>query len=324
MRWGDACRARASRYNARMETPARPSARRPLECLVAGEANMDLLVDGGLPLEPGKEKLASHMLLTLGGSSGICAHNMARLGLRTGLVGVIGADSLGRAVEDWLRAAGVDIRALRRHPRISTGITIWHGRGPDRAGLTYLGSIALLSARDIPDSLLARARHLHVGAYFMQKRLHPGAPALFRRARRLHLTTSLDCNFDPEEKWDSGIRRVLPHTDVFFPNEDEAAALTGCASAPEAARALAALCRIVVVKMGAEGAYICSPEGEFHSPALKTRVVDTTGAGDTFAAGFLREFIRGANLRACARSGARAAARCVTALGGTTAFLPRR
>ncbi len=304
-------------------TPSR-TPRRPLECLVAGEANMDLLVEGGLPLEPGKEKLAGDMRLTLGGSSGIAAHNMARLGLRTGFVGVIGQDPLGRAVEDWLRAAGVDISALRRHPRRSTGITIWHGRGPDRAGLTYLGTIELLTAHDIPDALLARARHLHVGAYFMQKRLHPGAPALFRRARRLGLTTSLDCNFDPEEKWDSGIRRVLPHTDVFFPNEDEAARLTGCSSPPEAARALAALCRVVVVKMGAEGAYVCSGEKEFHAAAVKTRVVDTTGAGDSFAAGFLREFIRGADLRACARGGARAAARCVTSIGGTTAFLPRQ
>ncbi len=188
----------------------------------------------------------------------------------------------------------------------------------------YLGTIELLTARDIPDALLARARHLHVGAYFMQKHLHPGAPALFRRARRLGLTTSLDCNFDPEEKWDSGIRRVLPHTDVFFPNEDEAARLTGCSSPPESARALAALCRVVVVKMGAQGAYVCSGEKEFHAAAVNTRVVDTTGAGDSFAAGFLREFIRGADLRACARGGARAAARCVTAIGGTTAFLSPR
>ena len=302
----------------------RPASRRPLECLVAGDVNMDLLVEGGLPLEPGKEKLASDMHLTLGGSSGIAAHNMARLGLRTAFAGVIGNDSLGRAIEEWLRAAGVDLRALRRHPRRRTGITIWHGRGPDRAGLTYTGTIDLLSARDLPDSLLARARHLHVGAYFLQKRLHPGAPALFRRARTLGLTTSLDCNFDPEEKWDSGIRRVLAHTDVFFPNEDEAARLTGCPTPQSAARALAALCRVAVVKMGAEGAWVVSAGEEFHSPAVRTRVVDTTGAGDTFAAGFLLGFIRGATLRACAQSGARAAARSVTAIGGTTAFLPRR
>lgn len=291
-----------------------------LDCVVAGEANIDLLMDGVLQLDPGTERLVNRMDVVLGGSSGITAHNLASLGAKVGFVGVVGNDSFGQIVEQRLRSAGVDLSALRRDPKEKTGITVWLSENGKRAGVTYTGTIAMLRPRDIPEDYLAQARHFHVGHYFLLEKLHPGAAKLFRKAKELGLTTSTDCNYDPTEQWDSGLRDVMRHLDIFFPNDAEAMHITGAKSVPDAARELGKLARIVVVKMGAEGAYVYTNGEEFQVPAVKTKVVDTTGAGDSFNAGFLSKFLQGATLRECARFGAKTAARSVTRVGGTAAF----
>lgn len=298
----------------------RRTERRPLEVIVAGEANADLILTGVPPLELDQEKLARDMHLVLGGSSAITAHNLARLGARTGFVGVVGDDYLGRFVEEKLKVAGVDLSFLRKLRGAKTGLTVWHARNGRRAGVTYLGTIARLRAAHVPSRYLARARHLHVGAYFLLANLQPEAPRLFRRARRLGLTTSLDCNYDPAERWDSGLRDTLAFTDIFFPNEDEARRITGLEDVRAAALELARLARIVALKRGARGVLVAAGKRLLRLPAVPTRVVETTGAGDSFNAGFLTRFVRGAALEECAMAGLRAGARAVTRVGGTTAF----
>jgi sugar/nucleoside kinase (ribokinase family) len=291
-----------------------------LDVIVAGEINVDLIVREAPPLELDKELLAKDMDLILGGSSSITAFNLARLGARVGFVGVVGEDAFGRYCAERLRRAGVDLEHLRWARKAKTGITIWLTQGARRAGVTYPGTIAMLRAADVPSDYLARARHLHVGAYFFQKRLHAGAAALFRRARRLGLTTSLDTNYDPAEQWDSGLREVLKHTDIFFPNEDEALRITRAPDVCEAAHQLGALARIVAVKLGAEGALVATEGRMFKVPAVRVKAVEMTGAGDSFNAGFLSRFVRGASLEECARAGVQAGARAVTRVGGTAAF----
>ena len=155
-----------------------------LDCLVAGDANADLLIDGIAKLEFDKEKLATDMNLVLGGSSSIFAFNLARLGAKVGFVGVVGDDFFGKFVTERLRWAGVDVRAIRRLRHTKTGLTIWCNKGGRRAGITYNGTIAMVQARDV-DRELRSARHLHVGSYFLLDKLHPGAAALFRRAKKL-------------------------------------------------------------------------------------------------------------------------------------------
>jgi sugar/nucleoside kinase (ribokinase family) len=293
---------------------------RSLDCLVAGEANADLLVDGVARLEFEKEKLAKDMNLVLGGSSSIFAFNLSRLGARVGFTGVVGDDFFGSFVEQRLRWAGVDTGALERRAKVKTGLTIWCQNGAARAGITYTGSIALLRARDVTDAMLRKARHLHVGAYFLLENLHPGAARLFQRAKKLGLTTSLDCNYDPTERWDSGIQGVLKFTDIFFPNEVEALRLTRCRDVERAAAELGKLVRVAVVKLGAHGALVCSEGKQFRVRAVKTRVVDTTGAGDSFDAGFLACYFKGGSIEESARAGVAAGARAVSAIGGTAAF----
>jgi sugar/nucleoside kinase (ribokinase family) len=291
-----------------------------LDCIVAGEANVDLLVDGIAQLEFDKEKLAKGCGLTLGGSSAITAFNLSKLGARVGFAGVVGNDLFGRFVEERLASAGIDLTTLRRDRTEKTGITIWCQNGKRRAGMTYLGTIAALRPADVPVSNLRRARHLHVGAYFLLQNFHQGAAKVFQKARRLGMTTSLDCNFDPLEKWDSGIRDVLPFVDVFLPNETEARRLTGASTVKEAAAKLAALGNAVVVKMGARGALVFTRAGSMRVPAVRARVVDATGAGDSFNAGFLASYLRGKTLVESAKNGAATGARSVQCIGGTAAF----
>lgn len=295
-----------------------------LDCLVAGEANIDLMVQSIDVLEPGKEKLAQHLELALGGSSAITAFNLASFGTKVGFVGVVGTDIFGRFVQERLIAGSVDIRFLRQSEREKTGVTVWFDRSGERGGMTYLGTIPLLRPADIPFGQLSGARHLHVGHYFLLSKLHAKAPAVFAKAKRLGLTTSMDCNYDPSEKWDSNIRKVLPHLDVFLPNEQEASRLTGCARAEDAAKELGKLARTVAVKRGEEGVLVFNEGKLFQIPAAKVRAVDTTGAGDSFNAGFLARFLRGAAIRECAEAGIAAAARCVQKVGGTAAFEKRR
>lgn len=294
-----------------------------LDCIVAGDVNLDLLMDGVLELEPGKEKRATRMNLLLGGSSSITAFNLASLGASVGFAGIVGRDAFGDIVASRLASAGIDLSHLRRHPSEQTGLTIWHSLRQQRAGVTYPGTIALLHARDLPLSYLQTARHLHVGCFYFLLGLQKDLPKLFQNAKRLGLTTSLDCNHDPAETWDSGIRDVLRWTDIFFPNRQEALAISGTKSEMQAARVLGALTGTVAIKLGGRGAYIYRGGKGFHVPSKKVKVVDTTGAGDSFNAGFLARFLKGGTLRQRALAGIAAGARCVQQVGGTTAFEKR-
>jgi len=297
------------------------AAEKSIDCIVAGEANVDLILQDVPPLEWNKEKTFGGFELILGGSSAITAFNLAKLGMRISFVGVIGCDALGDFVQARLASASVNLSHLKRAQRERTGITVWHSDWKKRrAGLTYLGAISQLQAADVSRELLARARHLHVGHYFLLEKFHKQAARLFRTAKELGLTTSLDCNYDPGEKWDSGICDVLRSTDIFLPNEAEARRLTGSRSAAAAARVLGGMARIVVIKRGVQGALVYSEGKTTRKPAKKVHAVDTTGAGDSFNAGYLARFLSGGTVDQCASAGIAAAARCVMRVGGTAAF----
>jgi len=291
-----------------------------LDCLVAGDANLDLLLNGTVHLEPGTEKIASSMRLTLGGSSSITAHNLARLGAKTALATVIGKDSFGTQVLQELKAGGVDTRWIRMNPRLQTGLTVWHSENQLRAGITYPGSINAISLMDIPIKALQSARHFHVGAYFLLRGLHSKAETLFCRAKSAGCTTSLDCNYDPAGTWDSGLLDALPYIDVFLPNEAELCSIARVDDVERAAKKLASKVSLIVVKCGARGVLVCHEGNVQRYKASRARAIDSTGAGDSFNAGFLANFSKGVAFDACIRAGMAAARRSLTAVGGTDAF----
>jgi sugar/nucleoside kinase (ribokinase family) len=271
---------------------------RELDLLVIGELNPDLVVrdKDPRPVFGDVEKLVEHASLEIGSSSAICACGAARLGLRTAILGVIGDDSLGRQLLEALSARGVDVSGCITDPAQATGLSVVLTRELDRAILTFPGAIGGLRAEDVPRALLERARHLHAGSYFLLERARPGLPALFDDARRLGVTTSLDCNWDPEEKWDGGLLDLLGATDVFFCNAQEAARITRRSDAHSAAEELARRTRVAVVKTGPRGALAATGADVIKVAAPKVHTVDTIGAGDSFDAGFLSRWIAGKSL----------------------------
>jgi sugar/nucleoside kinase (ribokinase family) len=171
----------------------------------------------------------------------------------------------------------------------------------------------------VTDTAMSGLGHLHVSSFFFQEGLRPGVPELFARARRLGLTTSLDTGFDPSERWDGGLRKALAETDLFFPNEVELEALTGCKDPRSGLRALGGGRALVVAKLGERGAMTLDGGSVLEVPAYRVEPVDTTGAGDSFNAGFLHLWLQGAALADCLRLGAACGALSTRALGGTAA-----
>ncbi len=285
--------------------------------LVAGELNVDLILQGYQTFPtPGKEVLVDDLTLTLGSASAICARGLARLGNSVTFLGKVGPDAWGDFCIQALKAAGIDISRIICDPRLKTGITVSISSPSDRALVTYLGAIVELSGEDLPDSLLREFTHLHVSSYFLQEKLRPSVKQVFSRAHQLGLTTSLDPGYDPSETWGGDLRETLLETDVFFPNEVEASALTGRSEPEEALRGLQNGRTLVVLKLGREGCMAFDKNSIVRVPAFPVKPVDTTGAGDSFNAGFLHAWQRKLPLLGCLRYGAASGALSTLGLGG--------
>jgi sugar/nucleoside kinase (ribokinase family) len=289
---------------------------------IAGELNLDLILYG-LPdeLPPERELLADRMMLTLGSSSAIVAHNLSALGSRVGFQSLLGDDSLGQIALDRLREGGVDVSRVRRvHGSTTTGLTVILQRPGSRNILTYAGTIAEFSIQDIDFDSLLDSRHFHMSSLYLHRALLPDMPELFRRVKEAGLSLSLDTNDDPQDHWEGGLKELLKYVDVFLPNAREATRITGTTDTEAAVKRLAEMVPLVVAKLGTKGALAQRGAERFASPALQITAVDPVGAGDSFDAGFLHEYLRGSDLTTCLASGNRAGALSVTRPGGTEAF----
>jgi sugar/nucleoside kinase (ribokinase family) len=288
--------------------------------LVAGEINVDLILHGAHAVPtPGKEVLVDGLLMTIGSASAICAMGLARLGTPVAFLGKVGADPWGDHCLDALRGAGIDVSRVVRDPGLQTGVTVSITSPRDRALVSYLGAIRALRADDVPDAALRGFDHLHVSSYYLQEGLRPGCRDLFARAHAAGLTTSLDPGFDPSERWGPDIVETLAHVDLFFPNEVELRGIAGTDDVPEALRRLRNGRTRIVAKLGALGCMTLEAGGLRALPAYRVDPVDTTGAGDSFDAGFLHAWLFGLGLDDCLRWGAACGSLSTRALGGTGA-----
>ena len=292
---------------------------------IAGELNLDLILYGlpdELPAE--RELLADAMSLTLGGSSSIVAHNLAALGSKVGFISRIGEDELGELALARLAESGVNVEKVRRSKDgLSTGITIILQRAKWRNMVTYSGTIAALKFEDLDLGYLADSRHFHLSSYYLQLGLLPNIAELFKYLKLAGLTVSLDTNDDPENQWGHGLWQALEYVDVFFPNESEAKRITKANTMEEALAKLSKIVPVVAIKLGAQGSIAQRGSERVAAAGLKVDLVDAVGAGDSFDAGFLHQFVRGADLGACLKSGNAAGALSTTRTGGTEAFRDR-
>jgi sugar/nucleoside kinase (ribokinase family) len=286
--------------------------------LIAGELNVDLVLHNASSFPvPGRETLAANCSLTLGSASAICAAGLAKLGHRVAFIGKAGLDSWGDLCLSGLAGMGVDCTLVQRDASLQTGITVSITSPEDRAMITYLGAIAALQEGDVTHANLLGHAHLHVSSFYLQRALRPGLKRLFTRAREAGLTTSLDPGFDPEERWDRDLIDVLQQVDVFLPNEVELAAISGKHDRIEALQSFENGKTLTVAKLGADGCMAMDCGALLKMPAFPVQPIDTTGAGDTFNAGFLHAWLGGEGVRHAMRFAAACGALSTRGLGGT-------
>ncbi len=288
---------------------------------IVGEINLDLILYGlpeQLPQE--RELLASNLNVTLGSSSAIVAHNLAALRNRVGFITRLGSDPLGRIALDRLGESGVDLSKVVTAKGSTTGLTVILPHKRDRHILTYPGTMFEMNIDDLDIDYMADSRHFHMSSLFLHKALTPDIPGLFARMKQAGLTTSLDTNDDPDDRWDGVLDEVLPYVDVLLPNAREACKIARTENLTEAIHALATKVPTVAVKMGSRGAIGRFGTEEITVPPLNVNVLDSVGAGDSFDAGFLSKYIQGASLCECLENGNLAGALSTQRGGGTEAF----
>jgi sugar/nucleoside kinase (ribokinase family) len=294
------------------------------DVVVIGELNVDIILNriSKFP-EMGEEILAHDLELTLGSSSAIFASNLSSLGSRVAFIGKIGKDSFASIVLNSLQSKKVDTSHIIQSDILNTGATIVLNFDQDRAMVTYPGAMEDLKLEDIDFEFIEHARHLHLSSVFLQPGLRKDIPILFRRVRELGLTTSMDPQWDPDEKWQVSLPDLLPYLDVFMPNMSEFLFLTNTNSLEEGIQYIKPFAHhlALVVKDGSNGAWLWDSNTILHQPAFLNRnVVDCIGAGDSFNAGFISKFARGASLPQCLEFGALTGAISTTKAGGTGAF----
>ena len=261
--------------------------------------------------------LVEEIRITAAGPAGGTALTLAKLGAQVRSAGAIGSDALADVLCDLLRRGGVDPSLLVRRVGVQTSASVLPIR-PDgsRPALHVIGANATYTAEDAPWEAITRATHLHLGApEFMGGEQ---AAQILSFARDHGVTTSADILAPGEQAaaildW---IAPALPHLDYLLPNDEQVQALTGAGDVGDACRALRERgVGCVVATCGADGAFVADADGEDRVPAFAIDVVDTTGCGDAFSAGFLRGLSLGVDHRSAAALGCACAALVAQGLG---------
>ena len=265
------------------------------------------------------------MTLTLGSSTAIFAANAAALGAKVAFCGMIGNDSFGDLVETSLKKKGVDTRHLIRQDKYATGATICMSYDEDRANLTYQGAMDFMSLEDIDPEVFKQTKHIHISSIYMQSGVKRDLMKILELCKENGVTTSLDTQWDPEEKWDLDYKTVLPMLTVFMPNETELKFLTRSENLEEAIEKIRPYANAAVIKCGSKGSILMrkgQPDRK-QDALLNKHVVDCIGAGDSFNSGFITRLAAGDPLDKCQEYGNMTGAVNTTAAGGTTAFTSR-
>jgi argininosuccinate lyase len=289
----------------------------PRSLHLIGNVQLDVLASPVTRLpSPGGDDIIDRIAVRPAGAAGNVSLALAALGVNHRLFGAVGDDQAGTWVAQELHRAGVgaDLHVV---PDTATGISIaLEAPHRERAFLTAHGVLDHYDVDQIPVDA-TRADYVLITGYFSLPGLRgAGTRELLRRARNDHALTVFDTGWDPED-WTGNARDevldLLPLTDIFLPNEPEALALAGTTQAEEALGYLTQRCPgWVVVKRGEHGILAAGPDGQrVDIPAPKIVPVDTTGAGDSLAAGMLAELVEGADMKTALTTGVRVASTVV-------------
>lgn len=293
--------------------------------LSAGFVCGDLVLRPVDDLPPlGGNRFVQDARLTIGGCAANAAIAFARLlagsGGQSTVAGRVGGDDLGWLLRHTLQAEGVNTDPLLTTENVATAInTALVSAAGERSFYVFGGACNNLTPADLPDSLLRRFDHLHLAAMGALPGLAGDAGAgVARRARALGLTVSLDITLNPPRDSRADILPLLPHVDLFLPNLGEAQAVLGDGSIHDLlTRGLAAGVGLMAIKQGAAGCALASADQRVSLPAFAVPVVDTSGAGDAWAAAVVFGWRQGWPLPELARFANAAGALCTQSLGAT-------
>lgn len=281
----------------------------------------------GIP-EEGSMTMFDRVELHLGGCALNAAVDLAKLGLKTGLVALVGKDGLGDFCVNTLERHGVDIRGVKRTTKASTSFSfIILPKSGNRRILHTLGANAIIGPRDIDYSLIKGAKWAFFGGLAITptlegRNLASAARAIKKLGVRVAADTAVNKRYARAD-WERMLAPAYQHLDIFFPSEEEAHLITG-ETDPQTICAIFRKrgVKIAGVKLGDKGSAVMSDEGFFCTPACKVKCVDTLGAGDAFMAGMLAGMCLGHKPSEAARLGNAVAAHCVQAVGATTGIKP--
>lgn len=274
----------------------------------------------------GELVLADSILLTIGGCAANVAVDLARMEEPATVLGRIGGDVPGRVVSDLLRGQRIDVSALQVSPRLHTSQTlIVNVIGQDRRFIHTVGANAEFSAADIPLDRVRRSRVLYVGGYFILPGMRQDelAPVL-KAARESGARTVLDVVTPGKADYLSQLEQLLPHIDVFLPNNHEAELITGETDPLQQAECFRRMgAGTVIITMGGEGALLVNERTRLKAGTYPTTFVDGSGGGDAFDAGIIYGLLHGLDEKECLCVASALGASCVRAVGTTTGVFTR-
>jgi sugar/nucleoside kinase (ribokinase family) len=298
-----------------------------IEILCVGQLVADILVRPVERVDFGIDTQRVELIeLRNGGDALNAAVGLSRLGCRVGFAGRIGTDHWGDFLASVMGSEGIEAGGLKRIAEADTcSVVVLINSAGERVFFYRGGANDEFCLEDVEPALLGEAAIVHVGGTYLLPRFDgAGAAQLFESARRDGKLTSMDVTWDTTGRWLATIEPCLPHLSFFLPSIREAREITGRERPEEMAELLQGRgVETVAIKLGAQGCYV-KPAGApgFFSPAFRTEVVDTTGAGDAFVAGFLAGVLRGRDPAACARLACAVAALNIRKVGAT-AGMPR-
>jgi sugar/nucleoside kinase (ribokinase family) len=274
----------------------------------------------------GELVMAERMLLTIGGCAANAAVDLVKMGVRAAVVGRIGGDICGRVVADLLRESGVDVSALQVSPAADTSQTlIVNVAGQDRRFIHTFGANGEFSAADISLERVNRCRLLYLGGYLVMPNVRQDELVpVFAAARRAGARTVLDVATPGPADYLSRLERLLPHVDVFLPNNHEAELITGERDPLKQAELFHRLgAGTAVITLGGEGAVLVNDRVRLRSGVFAVQFVDGSGGGDAFDAGYIYGLLHNLEAEDCLRVASALGASCVQAIGTTPGVFTR-
>lgn len=288
---------------------------------VYGDVNIDIIIPNVSHFPtPGQEDEVPVMETFVGGGAALFALGIGKLGLHPVFQGEVGNDCYGDFIRQCFEKSNVDTSLLEVDSALKTGISLSFTNELDRSFLTFRGTNEKLCIEKVNLAQVKYASHIHVTGY-AGKANHDSYLKFLKNVKsQTQATVSFDVGWDPTGKWNPEIYQLFPYIDVLFMNQVEAANYSRKEDTAEAAKDFAAHCSLAVIKLGCQGSLAAKGSDLYRAPSYPVKAVDTTGAGDSFNAGFIYGFLKGKKLEECLRCGNGCGALSVTALGGNTSF----